>query len=68
MLKQFLLGLLHLQASGLDGENLDLCYFHEHDTWDELKACRVRRGKELSVEAMEEDYPIFDKDGEITWF
>ena len=66
--KQFLLGLLALQASGQHGDELDRCYFHEHDTWDELKACRITRGKELSMDAMEEDYPMFDANGETTWF
>ena len=52
----FLLGVLVLRESRMEGGALDQCYFHEHDTWDELKACRLRRGKELSVDAMEDSF------------
>jgi hypothetical protein len=63
-----LLRLLTLQTSGTDGDALDLCYFHEHDTWDELKACRAGPGKDLNMDAMEADYPMFDENGATTWF
>lgn len=37
-----------------------MCYFHEHETWDELKACRSARGKDVDDEATAIDYSLDD--------
>lgn len=51
--KDFLIPVLTLNSSRLQHPgtmetppfDLDLCYYHQHETWEELKACREERGK-----------------------
>ena len=40
--------------------DIDMCYFHEHETWEELKVCRSTRGKGIDDEAMAIDYSVDD--------
>lgn len=62
--KEFLLEVLFLDKCHSSGHTLDACYLHEHETWEQLKACRKERGKFTDSDALQRDYGIMLEDGE----